>query len=243
ATNGAEAVAAVESTSYQVVLMDCHMPVMDGFDATAAIRGLAGEASRVPIIAMTAGAQDADRQRCLEAGMDDFLSKPVDLSALKEALMRWVPADANPHIDLTGPWVGARTAPAPASGRDAPTAGPDAPALDRVRLDLLRSLGAAVDHGILPEAVDAFRSEVPASLTALDLAIARGDVTAVKGAAHKLKGGAANVGAAGAVALCAQLETLALADDGGRIRELVSQLEVELTRVGAALDQALDTPS
>jgi CheY-like chemotaxis protein len=90
ATNGAEAVAAVGSAAYHAVLMDCHMPVMDGFDATAAIRSLAGGASRVPIIAMTAGAQDEDRQRCLDAGMDDFLAKPVDLPALKHTLARWV---------------------------------------------------------------------------------------------------------------------------------------------------------
>jgi CheY-like chemotaxis protein len=201
--------------------MDCHMPVMDGFDATAAIRGLAGAASRVPIIAMTAGAQDADRQRCLDAGMDDFLSKPVDLSALKEALMRWVPADANPRTEQD------------------PDHGVEAPALDPVRLDLLRSLGPADGHGILPEAAHAFRSELAATLAALAQAIAQGDAAAVKSAAHKLKGGAANIGAAGAAALCAQLETLAHVGGDG-IREVMSQLEVELGRVDAALDRVLD---
>jgi signal transduction histidine kinase/CheY-like chemotaxis protein len=102
ATNGVEAVAAVTGTSYQAVLMDCHMPVMDGFEATAAIRSLTGGSSRVPIIAMTAGAQDEDRQRCLEAGMDDYLSKPVDLTDLKYTLAQWVPDDAFPRRDSTG---------------------------------------------------------------------------------------------------------------------------------------------
>jgi CheY-like chemotaxis protein len=102
ATNGVEAVAAVTGTSYQAVLMDCHMPVMDGFEATAAIRSLTGGSSRVPIIAMTAGAQDEDRQRCLDAGMDDYLSKPVDLTDLKYTLAQWVPDDAFPRRGSTG---------------------------------------------------------------------------------------------------------------------------------------------
>jgi two-component system sensor histidine kinase/response regulator len=89
--DGAEAVSATAARSYAAVLMDCHMPVMDGFEATRAIRAREGDnPARLPIIAMTAGAQDEDRDRCLAAGMDAYLSKPVDLAALDEALARWV---------------------------------------------------------------------------------------------------------------------------------------------------------
>jgi CheY-like chemotaxis protein len=203
--------------------MDCHMPVMDGFAATAAIRSLTGQASRVPIIAMTAGAQDEDRRRCIDAGMDDFLSKPVDLSALKYTLARWVPANVYPHLELSGPG-----------------AGPAEPALDSARLDLLRSLGPADGHGLLAETAHAFRSELSASLAALDRAVAHRDDDALKRAAHKLKGGAANIGAARAAALCAQLEGLVLADGGGSGRALIGRLETELARVDAALDRALE---
>ncbi|WP_437770331.1 response regulator [Arthrobacter sp. KNU40] len=91
AADGAEAVTAIAARSYAAVLMDCHMPVMDGFEATRSIRARENGSVRLPIIAMTAGAQNEDRERCLAAGMDDYLSKPVDLAALDAALNRWVP--------------------------------------------------------------------------------------------------------------------------------------------------------
>jgi signal transduction histidine kinase/DNA-binding response OmpR family regulator/HPt (histidine-containing phosphotransfer) domain-containing protein len=239
ATNGVEAVAAVERTTYHAVLMDCHMPVMDGFDATAAIRRLPGNASRVPIIAMTAGAHDEDRRRCLAAGMDDYISKPVDLLALDDNLARWV-HDATPSPPDRD---GAADQAVPASDPDETASDPDEPALDPARLDLLRSLGAADGRGMLADAADAFRSEVPASLTALDLAIVESDSDGLKRASHKLKGGAASIGAAGAAALCAQLEELPRTGAEGRGRELIGLLEIELAKVDAALDRALEASS
>jgi two-component system, sensor histidine kinase and response regulator len=230
--DGAQAVAAVEGILYDAILMDCHMPVMDGFDATAAIRSMPGAASRVPIIAMTAGAQDEDRRRCLEAGMDDFLTKPVDLTALEDTLAQWVHEETKPKPLHQPPLQ--------------PDA--EAPALDPVRLDLLRHLGPTDGHGLLTEAAHAFRSEVGASLIALNHAIDRSDDEALKRAAHKLKGGAANIGAAGAAALCAQLEELVASGGDGPTRQLpgrqlVGRLETELARVDAALNRALEAVS
>jgi len=92
AVNGLEALTAVQAKAYDLVLMDCQMPEMDGFQATRAIRAQESVGQRVPIIAMTANAMQGDRERCLEAGMDDYLAKPVAILDLKTTLQRWLPA-------------------------------------------------------------------------------------------------------------------------------------------------------
>ena len=89
--NGLEALEALRQNPYRLVLMDCQMPVMDGFDATRAIRALEQKSgSHVPIVAMTANAMIEDREKCLSAGMDDYISKPVDRNSLALILEHWI---------------------------------------------------------------------------------------------------------------------------------------------------------
>jgi CheY-like chemotaxis protein len=91
--NGHEALAALVQAEYDLVFMDCQMPEMDGFEATAAIRQReAQQGGHLPIVAMTANAMPGDRERCLAAGMDDYLSKPVTAAALRMVVHKWVPA-------------------------------------------------------------------------------------------------------------------------------------------------------
>jgi len=91
AADGHEAVERVRSAAYDLVLMDCQMPVLDGFDATREIRALGGEAARIPIVAVTAHALPGDRERCLEQGMDDYVTKPLRMDELERVLARWAP--------------------------------------------------------------------------------------------------------------------------------------------------------
>jgi CheY-like chemotaxis protein len=207
--DGNEAVAATAACEYAAVLMDCHMPVMDGFEATKAIRARNTGQRRLPVIAMTAGALDEDRDRCLAAGMDDYLAKPVDLESLDKVLARWIP-EASPHETSE-------------------------PALDPVRLETLRDLGPAQGRGLLPAAAHAFRLDIQPSLGALRQALNNDGKDALKQAAHKLRGAAANIGANRVARLCEELEYSSAAVDP----VLLAQLEAELALVDEALDRAL----
>jgi CheY-like chemotaxis protein/HPt (histidine-containing phosphotransfer) domain-containing protein len=225
-SDGREAVAAVAAGSYAAVLMDCHMPVMDGYAATRTIRG-AGEADGLPIIAMTAGAMDEDRERCLAAGMDDFLTKPVDLAALESALERWVALPPSDAAEPPGPAAPDPAVPDPAAP----------PALDEARLTVLRQLGPQDGLGLLPAAAEAFLDDVPSTLKELRHAMTTTpDRAAVRNAAHKLRGSAGNIGAAVAASLCAELEATGGGTEG---LELLDRLGAELDRVDAALRRAL----
>jgi len=90
--NGAEAVAAVQALPYDLVFMDCQMPVMDGYQATTAIRQIRGVKGRVPIVALTASAMGTERAKCLAAGMDDYIAKPATPEQFSEVLRRRLPA-------------------------------------------------------------------------------------------------------------------------------------------------------
>jgi len=105
AANGSEALAMTDSLPYDIVFMDCQMPVMDGFEATRRIRQRDGLDRHLPIVAMTANAMEGDRERCLAAGMDDYIPKPVVKPALVQALERFLPmlAEANAPSSPEGP--------------------------------------------------------------------------------------------------------------------------------------------
>jgi two-component system, sensor histidine kinase and response regulator len=216
--NGRDAVAAATRGGYGVVLMDCRLPGLDGYQATAEIRRREAAGRHVPIVAMTASASQEDRERCLAAGMDDHVAKPVLVGDLDAVLARWLPRDR----------LGDRPA--------AAAAAPPADVLDRARIAALMELDQdGQGSRLLTRLAAAFLTGAPADLAGLRAAVERGDATAVGEVAHHLKGAAATLGSGAVVDLCQDLEALAGADALGSAGDLLGRLERELGRVRDAL--------
>jgi two-component system, sensor histidine kinase and response regulator len=218
AGNGREAVEAVAHAVYGAVLMDCQLPVMDGYQATAEIRRCKGIARHTPIIAMTAAALQEDRERCLAAGMDDYIAKPVQVGEVKAVLSRWLGGEVTTR-KVAG---------------SAELAGD---VLDPDRLAELGQLDSAGNGSALfGTLVNWFLARVPAELADLRAAVQCGDSTAVACVAHRLKGAAGTLGSSGMVSLCEQLEVFASAGALPPAGDLLWRLEQEFDRVTSVLD-------
>ncbi len=234
ANNGLEGLQAATTTDYAAVLMDCHMPEMDGYAATAAIRRSQGDGRHTPIIAMTAGVMAEDRARCLTAGMDDFLSKPIDVAAVEGALARWVSG----RVPLPRAEPGAEPAPAPSRVEDVPV-------IDETRLEVLRRLGPADGMGLLPAVAGAFLADSPRQLAGLRDAAHTGDGNSLARGAHQLKGAAANLGAVAVAASCSELERIGRSAAAGEAAGVagagvvLDRLEAELEAAASRLATAL----
>jgi two-component system, sensor histidine kinase and response regulator len=183
---------------------------MDGYAATAAIRGHEGTGRRTPVIAMTASAMEGDRERCLAAGMDDYISKPVRHEQLRATLARWVPTD--PDAEVEG----------------------DA-ALDPAVVAELRRLADAAGGEVLDQLAELFARDTPERLATLRRAAAEGDARVVAEAAHALRGSAANLGATTMAHLCQRLESQARSGSTQAAEELVARLEALFPRVAQAV--------
>ncbi len=203
AGNGREAIAAVRDTRYDVVLMDIQMPEVDGFEATAAIRQLPG-CQDLPIIALTAHAFSAERERCLAAGMNGFLSKPFRAQEL--------------FAVVEGRGAGSSRAPAESPR----VVGPVPVDLDTLRRQLHEAGAEAALDGI----VDTFLESVPERVTTLHRALTRGSPAEVATAAHALKSSAGVIGAVPLAELLAEIEAAGRADtlsDTGALAERVQR--------------------
>ena len=219
AGNGREAIEMLGRSEYDVVFMDCEMPVMDGFEATAKIRLRADARSRIPIIAVTAQAMQGDRERCLRAGMDDYISKPVQTAAFAAALQRWTPTRARPVVA------------AAATGGD--SAG--AAALDVEVIARLRALAVATDPSLLEQIFASFQRDGAARIVALQDAAHRGDVMVLHQAAHALKGASGNIGALALADLAGRLEAAGEAGALADVASQIEQLQAEFVRVASEI--------
>jgi CheY-like chemotaxis protein len=164
--NGEAAVVATTTHSYDAVLMDCHMPGMNGYEATAAIRAQEGVGHHTPIIAITAGARQEDRERCLAEGMDSYLAKPIDKDELL-AVVAHALSNASPAADMT---------------------------VDTEILDQLRVLGGTAEEDFLGELVDQFVKDTEPLLVQLRGAFEGDDAPTVGRIAHAIKGSCGQLG-------------------------------------------------
>jgi two-component system sensor histidine kinase/response regulator len=235
AADGEEAVARLREETFDCVLMDMQMPVMDGLEATRAIRHLPA-VSGVPIIAMTANARQEDRQRCLEAGMNDFLTKPVLAQRLYAMVSKWLPEVPATHeaSEPAGQPEGiaenedqvAQAAPSTSPEADADAAlAPGDPSGDPEVIDLAvltATLGGRME--VVRRAATMFTDSMRQTLTELDAAIARQDLAAVGALGHRTKSAAAAVGAMGLARLSRQLEQFRHGGEVAAAAALVAQI-------------------
>jgi signal transduction histidine kinase/DNA-binding response OmpR family regulator/HPt (histidine-containing phosphotransfer) domain-containing protein len=211
AENGLEALKATESVSFDVVLMDCQMPEMDGFEASTELRRREAETGsrRLPIIGLTANAGAGSRENCLEAGMDDYVSKPFRRDVLLAARAKWTPSVP---VDRTKPQ-------------------PEAVPLDVDALQALRDLQRPGRPDVLTRVIDLFSLDAPRLVAAMLAAVASNDADALRHAAHTLKSTSANVGASSLSTNCREIEQLARAAEVISAQTRVDDAIKELDRV------------
>jgi TMAO reductase system sensor TorS len=209
AINGLLAVEAIAETSYAAVLMDCQMPVMDGLTATQQIRRReAGSGHRVPIIALTANAMEANRERCLAAGMDDFLPKPFTQMQLTAVLSRWAPVAQLPKSDraiLDAAETPNRAAAAPAAAAKMSAV---------IETEVLQNIAALGRPALLGSLIDLYLEHSRPLLETIESAVRRGEPTGLAEALHTLKSSSANLG-------------------GVRLTELLRECEASVEEHGA----------
>jgi CheY-like chemotaxis protein/HPt (histidine-containing phosphotransfer) domain-containing protein len=223
--DGAAAVEASAANDYDAILMDCQMPELSGYEATAAIRTREGTERHTPIIALTAGARREDRDRCLAEGMDSYLAKPVSKDALLALVARCVKHDRELGAPLSR--IG--------HAADAETT------IDTGVLDELRLIGEAADEDFIAELVDEFLRDTDVRLAALRTAIEAEDAAMVGEIAHSIKGGGAQLGGHRLAASCGRLETRAATGTlSGALVEL-REVELDYEELRYALNAQLTT--
>ncbi|MBC2961848.1 response regulator [Nocardioides deserti] len=225
ASDGLEAVERLRGRhGYAAVLMDCRMPRMDGFEATRTHRRSEPSGERVPIIAMTASALEGERERCLAAGMDDFLTKPVDPGDLDAVLHRW-----------TGPQAAPPSDPAESAGRSRPTG----PVLDpaRVRmLDELRKDGVS----FFVRTATSFTGRIDEQVAAIHEAVRAGDANRTFTSSHLVKGSALNLGLSRVAEVAQRMEDHAEAGTTAGMTGLLADLDREVAAAVSALRDAVE---
>jgi PAS domain S-box-containing protein len=257
ATDGMEAVDAFGRSRYDLVFMDCQMPEMDGYEATRQMRKYeqaqersGNDGSRTPIVALTAHAMKGDRERCLEAGMDDFLSKPFNLNGMKTILNRWL-AGRVCMLDARNPDADKPSRPEmvqPADLNPPEPARPEASEPEPVQvsgpvdinvLDNIRKLQRKNRPDILSRIIGHYLSHSPGLLKDIETAISQGNRQVIEDSAHSLKSSSGNVGAMVLFEMCRELEFMSKKGDVSLAGPLFSKIQEEYQAVTAFLENEL----
>ncbi len=234
--NGRLAVQAVQREQFDLIVMDCQMPELDGFAATREIRAweasvaLSSGARPLPIIAVTAHAMEGDRERCLEAGMDDHLTKPFSRTRLVEMIDRWVEHPRAATVSENPSDVGAAGASGAGEGAC------DTPSVDPAALDELAALRGAPASGLVARVIGLYLKTSSALVEMMQAALDRGDMDELASTAHRLSSGSAEVGALRLAELCKRLEERARSRQLEDANTRVAEIAVELERVHHSLE-------
>ncbi len=223
AVNGQEAVELANRRDYELILMDCHMPEMDGFQATAAIRAAEGPRGPVPIIAMTANVTERDREACLAVGMNDYIAKPVEPQELLAVVRKHSPA----HFTMPA----AAPSGEPPASQPPPSEHQLAGDWQPTPMDIEASIARAGDREFWQELVETFVAETSSRLEALEQALAAGQAEAVTREAHTIKGSAAEMLAEPVRQLALELEKLGATGNLSAGPTVLSRLRREYDRL------------
>ncbi len=236
AEDGQQGVAASAIEAFDLILMDCQMPVMDGFTATARIRDREQRthAARIPIIALTANAMDGDRERCLNAGMDDYLSKPFSQQALAEVLSRW-------HVrrEQLQPTDNHVEAPSPDDGENRPSTASPATHIDRTAWASITALQRPGKPNLLHKTISLYLTSAQAQVDGLRQALQEKNHQAMIVPAHTLKSSSALLGATRLAELAGQIESACRDGRGTQAAALIPSLEHEYQQVCSIFHQEL----
>lgn len=237
AGNGIEALRLAAAARYDLIFMDCQMPHMDGYETTVELRKRERNATpRIPIIALTAHMMGSDREKCLAAGMDDFLSKPFRMKELAGILALWTgqagtadkieagdePSDENRET---------RAKYKPAGNHDT--------CIDSAALENIRSLQKAGSPDMLKRIIQIYLTDSAALIGELQKALAKQDPVAMRKAAHTLKSSSANLGAGKLAGLCRHVEEIARAESVEGTGGLITLIQAEHRNVQEALSREL----
>ncbi|MBL8428993.1 MAG: response regulator [Dechloromonas sp.] len=230
ACDGQQVLDLLATETVDLILMDCQMPNLDGFAATEAFRRReAAGGLRLPVIALTANAMKGDRERCIAAGMDDYLAKPYTGDALFAVLAHWLPAERRKSVETV--------APSPRERYE--NQGSDASPLDPKALEKIRALFPENPEALTRQVLAAYLNAAEREWALFDQGLSDGDASLLARAAHALKSSSFNVGANGLAERCGEIEQLGR---GGQMRQLLTRvdgLRAEWRRVEAALKALL----